>query len=757
MAEKNKSGFHTVGDTDMEEYNRKIKEHRRKVLRRTVIVTAVFLLVLTGLGLYMALRHYENYDIMSTAERSDTDATHFTEFQGNILKYSNDGAFYLDAANELIWNQTYEMSSPKLDTCGNYLSIYDKGGTKIYILTPTKLVGSIETTMQIQQVCVAEQGTVAVLMKKDKAAYLALYDREGNSLAEGEIHGQNGGYPIAIALSNDAVKLAVSMININEGSVKSTIAFYNYGTVGQNEIDHCVGVNNYDDMVIPEMEFTSNDRMVAFGDTKAVIFEGAQKPQAIAEIPMDEKTKSIFYNEHYIGIVPSDIMRLGILNNYEERAVNLRGSDVASQYRIIANHLVNYNYLQNPTSDVVNAELEQMSNLYDGRVLIINSNFRIVKDTYAMSEGKTMISEEVIKCFRGESTTRYDKTNGYIEMTVPITETVDGENGQTSIVHGVILASASTDSIATTLDILSRKALILEIVMGIIIIGIVFFFSHILIMPFKRVTQAISEVKDGFTDEPISVPDYLETEHIVDAFNQLLGRMKVINDSRQEFVSNVSHELKTPMTSIKVLADSLNQQPDVPVELYQEFMQDITEEIERENKIINDLLSLVKMDKTEGSMDISAVDINELLETTLKRLRPIARKRDIEVVLESLRPVTAEVDEVKISQIFTNLVENAIKYNKEHGWVKVLLDADHQFFTVEVSDSGIGIPEEDYEHIYERFYRVDKSHSREIGGTGLGLAITRNAILLHRGSIKVSSVEGQGTTFTVKIPLSYIK
>ena len=125
--------------------------------------------------------------------------------------------------------------------------------------------------------------------------------------------------------------------------------------------------------------------------------------------------------------------------------------------------------------------------------------------------------------------------------------------------------------------------------------------------------------------------------------------------------------------------------------------------------------------------------------------------------MESFRPVSAEIDETKFTLAVSNLVENAIKYNKEHGWVKVLLDADHQFFTVEVSDSGIGIPEEDYEHIYERFYRVDKSHSREIGGTGLGLAITRNAILLHRGSIKVSSVEGQGTTFTVKIPLSYIK
>ena len=149
------------------------------------------------------------------------------------------------------------------------------------------------------------------------------------------------------------------------------------------------------------------------------------------KIPIFRSLKAyIFLLMLIIGIVPSDIMRLGILNNYEERAVNLRGSDVASQYRIIANHLVNYNYLQNPTSDVVNAELEQMSNLYDGRVLIINSNFRIVKDTYAMSEGKTMISEEVIKCFRGESTTRYDKTNGYIEMTVPITETVDGKKGR---------------------------------------------------------------------------------------------------------------------------------------------------------------------------------------------------------------------------------------------------------------------------------------------------------------------------------------
>ena len=465
-----------------------------------------------------------------------------------------------------------------------------------------------------------------------------------------------------------------------------------------------------------------------------------------------------------MGIIPSFVMRIGILQSYEDRAVSLRISDTQAQFTIIANHLLTNNYLQDTSNAAINAELEQISTLYDGRVLIINSSFHVVKDTYGISEGKTIISEEVIRCFKGENTTNYERRGGYIEMTIPIMDSVssasssaDTAQTSTATVQGVLLASVSTESIRTTMEIMNRNALIIEIVMIIFIFGISVGISYILIRPFNRVTQAINEVKNSFTDEPISVKDYRETEQIVDAFNQLLNQMKVVDDSRQEFVANVSHELKTPLTSMKVLADSLMQMEDAPIELYQEFMQDIAAEIDRENKIINDLLSLVKMDKTAAQLTIETVDINELIELVLKRLRPIARTRDVEVVFESIRPVSAEVDEVKITQVFTNLVENAIKYNKEHGWVKVLLDADHQFFTVEISDSGIGIPEADYDHIFERFYRVDKSHSREIGGTGLGLAITRNAVLLHRGSIRVSSVEGEGTCFTVKIPLTYVK
>lgn len=462
-----------------------------------------------------------------------------------------------------------------------------------------------------------------------------------------------------------------------------------------------------------------------------------------------------------VGMIPCIFMRYAILENYEHRAVSVRTSDVQAQLRILANHLIAYRYMQDTSSEVINAELSQLSNLYDGRVLIVNQNLKVVKDTYGISEGKTIVSEEVIRCMKGENTSKYDAENGYIEMTIPITETVvldmPGADGRKlDIILGVMLTSVSTDNISVTMEILSRQALVVEVIVIIAMLFLSIVLSNLLIRPFEKITDALSQVKEGYKNEPISVPDYLETEHIGDAFNQVLGRMKVLDDSRQEFVSNVSHELKTPLASMKVLADSLITQEDVPAELYREFMTDIAEEIDRENKIITDLLSLVKMTRTSADINVETVDINEVLELLLKRLGPIASRAEVKLIFESRRPVNAEVDEVKLTLALSNLVENAIKYNMKGGWVKVILDADHQYFTVEVSDSGVGIPQESIEHIYERFYRVDKSHSKEIGGTGLGLAITKSAILRHRGAITVSSEEGVGTVFRVKIPLTYI-
>ena len=332
----------------------------------------------------------------------------------------------------------------------------------------------------------------------------------------------------------------------------------------------------------------------------------------------------------------------------------------------------------------------------------------------------------------------------------------DGNETYAENVIGVMLTSVSTESIRQTMEIMSEKAIIMEVMVIIIIFAVAFAVSALLSGAFNTVIAAVNKVKDGHSDEQVEMTGIEETDRIVEAFNRMLVRMKTLDDSRQEFVANVSHELKTPLTSMKVLSDALLMQPDAPAELYQEFMQDLSEEIDRENQIINDLLSLVRMDKSAATMNVKSRDINELLEIILKRLRPIARKNNVEVIFESIRPVTAEVDEVKFSQAISNLVENAIKYNHDNGQVKVTLDADHQDFIVEIADTGIGIPADDLEHVYERFYRVDKSHSREIGGTGLGLAITKNAILLHKGTINAESVEGEGTVFTVRIPLSYI-
>ena len=184
-------------------------------------------------------------------------------------------------------------------------------------------------------------------------------------------------------------------------------------------------------------------------------------------------------------------------------------------------------------------------------------------------------------------------------------------------------------------------------------------------------------------------------------------------------------------------------------------MTDINSELERMNNIINDLLTVVKTEKSVSTSVVTAVNINEFIEGILKTLRPIAAERNIELVYETFRPITAEIDEVKLGMAFNNLIENAIKYNYDDGWVRVSLNADHKFFYVKVADSGVGIPEEFQNRIFERFYRVDKARSRDTGGTGLGLAITRNAVLLHRGAIKVYSKEGQGSLFTVRIPLNF--
>lgn len=460
----------------------------------------------------------------------------------------------------------------------------------------------------------------------------------------------------------------------------------------------------------------------------------------------------LFFVLVLIGLTPLVAESKVMSHSFRQIQIENRINEVQNQCLILSNKMTRSGYLIADTPDaVINGDMDAIANIYNGRVLLVDKNFKVIVDTFNLAVGKTNVSEEVIKCFQGENSSKHHKDKHYFALTTPIYGDTPDKN-----IEGVIVMTASTENLLALAEKASEKTTFFQLMILWVLIMLAAGLTSLLTRPFQHLQSVLDRVAEGSLDATIEENTYRETKDISSAVNTTLTKLKTIDQSREEFVSNVSHELKTPITSIRVLADSLMGMEEVPNELYREFMTDISDEIDRESKIIDDLLSLVRMDKANAEINISQVDINALLQLILKRLRPIAKMRNVEMIFESIREVVADVDEVKLSLALNNLVENAIKYNVEGGWVRVVLDADHKFFYVKVADSGCGIPEELQENIFERFYRVDKARSRETGGTGLGLAITRNVILMHKGAIKVISKEGEGATFTVRIPLTYI-
>ncbi len=450
-----------------------------------------------------------------------------------------------------------------------------------------------------------------------------------------------------------------------------------------------------------------------------------------------------------LGCLPASIFSYVFYTNYESRTVQTDVTDLITNGQVLVKQVVSTGYLSTGESEQVEELLTALSLSYSGRIMLVNESLTVVKDTYNVDAGKTIIWSNVVETFNGSSTYLYDDENDYLVVTVPITD--DGADE----VLGVLILNKSMSYIDNNLEYFQSLLIIMCLITGLITVVLSIVLSGWFVSPLKALADQVHKVELGLSQEVADLRSTTESRKVSAEINQVLTQMRQVDESRQEFVSNVSHELKTPLTSMKVLADSLNGMPDAPVELYQEFMVDIAAEIDRETNIINDLLSMVRMDKASIDLNITSLNMNELMESILKRLSPIAQRQNVELVFESFRPVMIEVDEVKISLIITNLVENAIKYNKENGWVHVSLNADHNYCYIKVEDSGMGIPEESIPHIFERFYRVDKSHSREIGGTGLGLAITKGALALHDGEIRVQSEIGEGTVFSVRLPLKH--
>ena len=468
-----------------------------------------------------------------------------------------------------------------------------------------------------------------------------------------------------------------------------------------------------------------------------------------------------------VGLISTILINCVILSSYRAETIACRSDEISREGDTIAQALLNYDFFSKET--VVKNQLELRSTigmLEKSRLerIMIVAGSKLLYDTETQGDDSVISNipireiDEVFdkadidamqQSYGTQKNQIYEKKQ-VLRCIIPVEAGSEHQNA------GYVILDTNMDDVLSGYNIMHEKVIVIEIILFALIVLFAFFYSDKVKKPIEKLIMYISRITEGYLDEKVTMHSFTEIEDVVDSINSMTTKLETLESSRKEFVSNVSHELKTPITSIKVLADSLLQQEDAPAELYREFLVDINAEIERENKIITDLLSLVKMDKTASDINIAPVNINELCEQILKRIKPIAAERNIELVFESYRPVMAEVDEVKLSLAINNLVENAVKYNYDNGWVRVSLNADHKFFYIKVADSGVGIPEDEQENVFERFYRVDKARSRETGGTGLGLSITRNAILMHRGAIKIYSKEKEGTTFTVRIPLTYV-
>ena len=349
MVKEQKKGFKTI-ETNSEEIEEQILEHRTNNFRLLLRILLAIGLVILTVKIVFALRTYNSYEVTDSIERNSSNAAQYELFEGYLLEYSNDGISCMGANQEIIWNQSFEMISPKIVTCGEYVAIYDANGTQIYIMTQSGVEKNIETASPIQTLCVAEQGTIAVLMKENNVSQIKLFDKKGNELANGKFYGDKGGFPIDIALSYDGTKLAVDMVDVSTGKVNTTISFYNFGSVGQSEIDNNVGEYTFEGVLVPEIDYISDSRMIGMGTGRMLVFDGTQKPELSREIIIEEEILSYFHNEKYVGIVYDNVDEEDL---WHIKVMDFRGNTVMENNTSVAYDKIEF--LSNDEICVTNA------------------------------------------------------------------------------------------------------------------------------------------------------------------------------------------------------------------------------------------------------------------------------------------------------------------------------------------------------------------------------------------------------------------
>lgn len=423
-----------------------------------------------------------------------------------------------------------------------------------------------------------------------------------------------------------------------------------------------------------------------------------------------------------------------------------RSKILLTDANIIATNIANYMDDKNK----FDYEIEKKSEEGGYRIIVFDTMGTVINDSNKSDIGKIYIIPEVIDTLKKKDHTVLRKKERRFYSCASILN-------QKSEKIGAVLIVSSAEEIFSVLDEIRKKLFLITIFTCAIIFVLAFFIANLIMEPLKKILAVLEKISAGQLDQRIEIKNKNEFAQLASSFNKMTNKLAQIENTREEFVSNVSHELKTPLSAIKVLTESMLNEKDIPLDIYREFLSDINSEIDRMTNIVNDLLTLVKLDKKRFPLNISDTNLNNMLENIIKRLTPLADKKNIELEFTCNKNIILQADEMKLSLAISNLIDNGIKYTPSGGKVKINIDSDENFAYITVQDNGIGINENEQEKIFERFYRIDKTRDRETGGTGLGLSITNSTIIMHNGNIKLTSDEGLGTTFVITIPLKCAK
>lgn len=320
-------------------------------------------------------------------------------------------------------------------------------------------------------------------------------------------------------------------------------------------------------------------------------------------------------------------------------------------------------------------------------------------------------------------------------------------------ITGMVIISTLLSDIDERLQNINRTFIYYFTVISFLVLAISVMISGTITRPIKLLHNGIRRMAQGHLSERVRIRGRDEVAQLGKAFNAMAERLESLDQARNEFVSNASHELRTPLSAIKVLSQSLQHSGEELPPIYQEFLQDIGDEIDRLDNIIEDLLKLVQLDVPETKVIWEDVDLSDMVRHIINQLVPLAREKHIEISAAGSGTCPYYGDRDKLYQVFSNLIDNAIKYTPEGGTVRVDVRYADTLAEIRVEDSGIGIDQQEIPRIFDRFYRVDKARSRATGGTGLGLSIAHKIVQLHGGRIEVSSEIGKGSVFTVILPI----